>query len=1442
MRTWLTTIALFSLAVLMAISQGNPASAAFSRTEIEQINQSYRAQGFVLDWDLTRGLPRKMVNATFRPPQFTRIAGSPEQLADAFLISHAATLFGRTDVAVGGAQVTSGNQMELRTMRVVESLSGFQVWKLQYVDGLPVDDAWVQTNLDKQGRILSVLSKFQPTINIPDPAPALSGSLAIDAARASIDRPGAERVAPTAELVIWADGASGVLAYKTMIPLWSPYGDWESIVSAQTGQVIFTQDRMIYRKGPNHERIDIAPPPTQAHVEGQAPAPRAGVTVTGSGMVMPANPLNGHPERYALRDGDNVDPFRETKSLFRLDGSGFLKGSYCWADNTDVPPGANEPSEIFNYSVLTLNGHFEEVNIYWHIDAFQDYIQTSLGIPNANNRQTKAHAHQGEDDNSSYSPATKEIRYGDGGVDDSEDGEVVLHEYGHAIHDNIVPGFGGGETGAISEGFGDYCAGTFGDNALIAEWDATSYNPGPPPNLRRIDGTKHYPEDLDGEVHDDGEIISAAWWQLHNMVGKQVADQLIIESFFLTGTSSTMPDFADATVQVDMALFGGAHLGAIYSSYGSRGIGPAYLLEITHAPLGDTENRTGPYAVNVTIAHTSPITGANAVQMHWKLASDPSFTDVTMSASGPDAWTADIPGPGVDATIQYYLNATDDQSVGASLPATAPGTVFSFNVGTDLVPPTIAHTPLNNQPTIRWPSTVRAAVTDNLGVAAVSVSWSLNSVLQAGFALVHTSGNNWEAHFPAVSVVAGDAIDYTITAVDGSSAANYAYHGPHSFQIINALGVVLILDDDHSAKAGGEKLMPDKTTVVQTQDRAENEKGLGAGAMAAVLTNAGYVVTVEESNGSDPSTWSSYDVVISSSGRDNSPLANAAYRTALVNYVQAGHKLFVEGGEVGFDSTFSPFYPEIADNVIHAFDWDTDNAGPLVGSPGQAGHPIRNIPNPLSASIPVTYAANFGDEDATVPNPEAYLVYGTTSFPADAGVLVYDNNNAPGSAQIVYLAAAYVQITDPSLAGKLLENIVAYLLADEGSAASSISGQVVLQNSVDFSGSVVTAHPGGATATTGANGQYALNGLFPGTYTLEVQGPAGWESTSRTLTIGTGATTDVNFELRPVTQVTICNSTPINIPDNNPTGIVSTLLVGTGGGISDVHCAVNITHTWKGDLTIDLVSPNGTSVRLHNRTGGSTDNVITSYDDLTLPDGPGVMNDFNGGEASGTWQLKVADRAGQDVGTLNNWCVTLLVTQQGSVPTLAGALRAQVADGGVRVSWTTYSSEGVTGFNVLRQVGASSFTTVNSEMLHPKQGEMSFVDAVDGIAMGTSLTYRLEAVLVGGSKEIVGEDVRVQYAPQLPAVFALHQNEPNPFNPKTTIRFALPATGYTTLRVYDSAGRLVTTLVSQVMGAGVHPVVWGGTDDRGQTVASGTYFYQVRSGRYIDTKRMELIK
>jgi len=85
-------------------------------------------------------------------------------------------------------------------------------------------------------------------------------------------------------------------------------------------------------------------------------------------------------------------------------------------------------------------------------------------------------------------------------------------------------------------------------------------------------------------------------------------------------------------------------------------------------------------------------------------------------------------------------------------------------------------------------------------------------------------------------------------------------------------------------------------------------------------------------------------------------------------------------------------------------------------------------------------------------------------------------------------------------------------------------------------------------------------------------------------------------------------------------------------------------------------------------------------------------------------------------------------------------------------------------------------------------------------------------------------------------------NFPNPFNPETTVKFALKADEHLVIDIYNTKGQRVKTLVNSSMKAGIHQIVWNGRDEGGNTVGSGIYFTRMIAGEHISIKRMLLMK
>ena len=112
---------------------------------------------------------------------------------------------------------------------------------------------------------------------------------------------------------------------------------------------------------------------------------------------------------------------------------------------------------------------------------------------------------------------------------------------------------------------------------------------------------------------------------------------------------------------------------------------------------------------------------------------------------------------------------------------------------------------------------------------------------------------------------------------------------------------------------------------------------------------------------------------------------------------------------------------------------------------------------------------------------------------------------------------------------------------------------------------------------------------------------------------------------------TYSNNTAYPIPDNSAAGVDSPIAISgaSGNASAETEVYVNITHTWIGDLIVTLVAPDGSQYVLHNRTGGSADNIDATY----------TVN-LSSEAKNGTWILRVSDNASLDTGTLNRWSIT----------------------------------------------------------------------------------------------------------------------------------------------------------------------------------------------------------
>ena len=315
---------------------------------------------------------------------------------------------------------------------------------------------------------------------------------------------------------------------------------------------------------------------------------QAPFTRTATGTVFMPNPVQELGDE-SLTDQKDADypallPAYHRETLTGLDGSGTLTGAYVRVKSSTGQQ-ATSTNGVFP-EWHRNSDQFEQVMGYYWVTTAQAYLQ-HLGFGSTlrpvNQRQIELRIDQYGGDNSFFRENKADITVGKGGVDDAEDAEVIVHEYGHSVQDGQVPGFGTNlESGAIGEGFSDYLAVVvtswaagapkLAPEACVADWDSVSYTSTTPHCLRRLDGAKVYPDDLKNEVHRDGEIWSRALWDIRGSLGDVKGTTVIVEAQFAFAKDTSFHDAALATVAAARELYGVSAARQVTQAFAARGI------------------------------------------------------------------------------------------------------------------------------------------------------------------------------------------------------------------------------------------------------------------------------------------------------------------------------------------------------------------------------------------------------------------------------------------------------------------------------------------------------------------------------------------------------------------------------------------------------------------------------------------------------------------------------------------------------------------------------------------------------------------------------------------------------------------------------------------------------------------------------------------------------
>ncbi|MCB9233270.1 MAG: PepSY domain-containing protein [Bacteroidia bacterium] len=440
----------------------------------------------------------------------------------------------------------------------------------QYYKGIPVYQAEIVVQLDLLNRVTWVANTYKTRLGDLETNPIISEKQALDLARTHISMQDTPYL-QTSQLMVYARHDLADLVYQVVIGSGNPLGEWEILVDAQNGTILKCAS-LAYHASPDghHDLSGLVGNPyplfqAQSILQAQA---------TGTGVAFDTDPLATANATYGGNYVDNNDASNaqlqaevQAVTLNNITFSGgnhSLVGPYAEIRDFEAPNRGlfAQASSNFNFN-RNANG-FEAVNCYYHIDQSMRYINLTLGIScmpfsYSGGVRYDPHGLNGAD-NSHFLGGSSQIAFGEGGVDDAEDSDVILHELGHGIHYWITGG-SLSQVNGLSEGSGDYWAASYkrslgnwtsGDAPYqwVFGWDG--HNPFWGGRITNYGAS--YPGGLVGQIHTDGQIWSTCMMKIWDAIGKTQTDRAFLEGLALTNSSSSQFDAALAvqTASINM--------------------------------------------------------------------------------------------------------------------------------------------------------------------------------------------------------------------------------------------------------------------------------------------------------------------------------------------------------------------------------------------------------------------------------------------------------------------------------------------------------------------------------------------------------------------------------------------------------------------------------------------------------------------------------------------------------------------------------------------------------------------------------------------------------------------------------------------------------------------------------------------------------------------------
>ncbi|HQU83148.1 MAG TPA: PepSY domain-containing protein [Pyrinomonadaceae bacterium] len=562
-----------SFAAATAKSSANNAQSANSPEILlaDENDNSFVERGMRIS--AKNGFPKAIYQSDFR------VAGSnPETQARQYLTANR-NLF--------GLAVKDIENLRLHAVRTDET--GTTVRLRQIWQGLAVNkNAEITIHINREKIVDFVMNGFVYGIKLENIKPEISAS---DARQTVVNQLGtvSENLRDEKnDLMIFHYQDTDYLVYRVNFTADDQVGDWEAFVDAKTGNLLKLEDIALYYKEKKDGKIRPASKDSNA------------ILAVGTGNVFDPDPLTTSLQAYggSYVDGSDANAAvltAQLKSVTLPDitlsaGTYSLVGPYAAIIDHEAPNKGLFTQASSSFAFDRNADNFEAVNCYYHIDSMMRYLNVTLGL------SIQPYQYGGGvrfdpsglsgADNSHYTTGNGSLAFGEGGVDDAEDADVIIHELGHGLHDWVTAG-GLSQVNGLSEGTGDYIAGSYsrfkgGWTSAQAAYNWTFNWDGHNPfwGGRILNYGSVYPAGLVNQVHTDGQIWATANMKIWDDIGRQKADKAFWRGLSTTNSATNQNDAANAVYLAARNLgYSTAELLAMRNRYTAAG----YTISVTTA-------------------------------------------------------------------------------------------------------------------------------------------------------------------------------------------------------------------------------------------------------------------------------------------------------------------------------------------------------------------------------------------------------------------------------------------------------------------------------------------------------------------------------------------------------------------------------------------------------------------------------------------------------------------------------------------------------------------------------------------------------------------------------------------------------------------------------------------------------------------------------------------